>query len=454
MSDILFIYPNPSEESPQRNPALSIFFPGAACEAAGYDVEYWDERFDSYKDMWEKVLNARRIGISTMTGVQLKNALKLARLYKLFKPDAPLIWGGVHPTLLPKQTLDHSFVDCLIQGEGEKQIVELLRCLDDGKKWPSNRPNKPLNLSSEYISPITSKTLSYFGATAPILPTSRGCPYDCAFCCVPQLYKRCWRPVPFEQWAIDVERILEINRPQIWEFNDENALRIDHILPYLKYLKKRGIQGHCHMRADFFRVKDSARRLRDAGCRWVHIGVESGDRRVLRLMNKKEEPWDFTRVAERLHDVGIGATFTFILGVPTETRKERENTFRLAERLYKIMHGDCRMTFYPWMPLPGSALYTLGVKEGLFREPKTLEDWQSWEPLTDDECRRIYLTAGLAFNSGKHGKTRKNFPGLWRLLILPFEILAKIRFKARKFEGCDMLWAQKLIRWRAGHVSR
>ena len=55
MSDILLIFPRPSATSPQKNPAISIFYPGEAATAAGFDVDYWDNYF--YKIALTKAKN-------------------------------------------------------------------------------------------------------------------------------------------------------------------------------------------------------------------------------------------------------------------------------------------------------------------------------------------------------------------------------------------------------------
>jgi len=66
MSDILLIFPRPSATSPQKNPAISIFYPGEAAVQAGFEIDYWDERFDDFSELEIKAERAKIFGISSL----------------------------------------------------------------------------------------------------------------------------------------------------------------------------------------------------------------------------------------------------------------------------------------------------------------------------------------------------------------------------------------------------
>ena len=69
------------------------------------------------------------VGISCMSGLQIKYALEFASKVRTQNPSCPLVWGGVHPTLLPEQTASNRYVDVVVRGEGELIIKDLANAL-------------------------------------------------------------------------------------------------------------------------------------------------------------------------------------------------------------------------------------------------------------------------------------------------------------------------------------
>ena len=64
-----------------------------------------------------------------MSGLQIKYALEFARYVRAQNPSCPIVWGGVHPTLLPEQTASNDYVDIVVRGEGELIIKDLANAL-------------------------------------------------------------------------------------------------------------------------------------------------------------------------------------------------------------------------------------------------------------------------------------------------------------------------------------
>lgn len=114
---------------------LSLLSLVAPARNAGYDVRLIDQRTEP---QWEaQLLDELKkgplcVGISSMTGPQLRYALAASRLVKAHSP-APVVWGGPHPSLMPDQTLRHELVDVVVEGEGEETLPELLQALE-GKR--------------------------------------------------------------------------------------------------------------------------------------------------------------------------------------------------------------------------------------------------------------------------------------------------------------------------------
>ena len=131
---ILF-YPKVGDENyAQPLMPLSVLTPASAAQKAGFHVKIIDQRLDRnwQKTVKECMSDAMLVfGISSMTGPQLKYAAKIAEFLKLNYPKIPVVWGGVHASLLPVQTLDSGYADIIVQKEGEVTFVDLLRALND-----------------------------------------------------------------------------------------------------------------------------------------------------------------------------------------------------------------------------------------------------------------------------------------------------------------------------------
>ena len=100
----------------------------------GYEVRLIDQRLDAD---WERSLlsaitrDTLLVGITSLTGSQLLHALRASQLVKQHT-NLPVVWGGIHASRLPEQTIQDTHIDYVIQGEGEETIVELARALEKG----------------------------------------------------------------------------------------------------------------------------------------------------------------------------------------------------------------------------------------------------------------------------------------------------------------------------------
>jgi anaerobic magnesium-protoporphyrin IX monomethyl ester cyclase len=505
--DILFVYPLPSLYSPERFVALSVLYPNAACERAGYKTEVHDCRFENDEALWEKIEQSKVVAFSTMSGTQLSETLRISEKVRKINPFARIVWGGVHPTVVKEQCFDEPCVDYLILSEGEDRVVKLMdhifhekdliaidgigyRCNDSsaiqstleiktsgetarknshdiefrqGHGWVIQEAKENVDLEGNYCSPITPKTEKYFGVSVPMLPSRRGCPYRCSFCSVPQQYiSRSSRPIPNEAWRADVSKMIELweaaGNPRIktFELNDENSLSPGAMEPYVRFLwETYGIGTHLHIRADQLQRKENVQKFKEMGVQKVHIGMESGSPRVLKnVMLKDANPEVYRRVAKILAEVGIYAVYTAIIGNPTETVSERNETLDLLDELHEIHAKSVgsRATVYTLIPLPGTTVMDICIREG-WNIPNTTRGWSQVSAASNPQSKvgaNIYWISGLWYNRGKDGKTGRNF-GKWRWLIWPFEQLASLRHKKRYYDYFDVeKWIiEKLIAWRA-----
>src|SRR3989344_698409 len=104
---VLLCNPTPSDSSTQKNTPLGIVYTGAATEKAGYEVEYWDERWDSKERLLELIKWSDVVGVSSFTGIQLKYAEEILKLAK--ENNKITLLGGVHASLMPEQCIEEDF---------------------------------------------------------------------------------------------------------------------------------------------------------------------------------------------------------------------------------------------------------------------------------------------------------------------------------------------------------
>ncbi|MFX1323442.1 MAG: B12-binding domain-containing radical SAM protein, partial [Promethearchaeota archaeon] len=116
-------------------PPYSILFIADYLIKKGVDTEVFDIRFDSISQVLDSISDNQPeyIGLSVMTGPQIYEALKLTKIVKKEFKKVKIVWGGIHPTILPTQTLQSKLIDFVIRGEGEKSYHELVT----GKKRSS-----------------------------------------------------------------------------------------------------------------------------------------------------------------------------------------------------------------------------------------------------------------------------------------------------------------------------
>lgn len=112
----------------QRAP-LSLLAAASLLDKEGYEISTVSNAF--YEKPEEKILqdcrNAICLGISSMTGYQIIDGLKIARLVRQNYPHLPIVWGGWHPTLEPDVTLQSPYVDIIVRGQGERTFPDLVR---------------------------------------------------------------------------------------------------------------------------------------------------------------------------------------------------------------------------------------------------------------------------------------------------------------------------------------
>ncbi len=383
---------NPETKFPGKVPSipLGLLQVAALPEKEGNDVEILDCNKLPIDRVKKKIKKSDPdvIGLTGWTGKSLKSCVEISKFSKE-NTQAKVVWGGVHSSLLPYQVIREDYVDFVVAGEGDLIFSDLINNLknpkrvkgivfkDDGK-IRSNLPGKPVkNLDS--LSPIpwdiidvkdyTFKWIGGFRTMA--LPTSRGCPYDCNFCYNKVFYCEGWRPYSLKRVRENLENLLN-SYPKI------EALKVDYEDNLIGSDPDRAIQlsrlfkGHDLRWGCQFRVsnvnKKMLKEFKKNDCEYIFFGVESGSQRMLDFLNKRTSVKQIIDVFDFSNEIGLRSVASFMLDIPTETRKDLSQTAKLARRLKSVLYAG----FY--QPYPETSLYNFLVKNG-FSEPKSTEDW-------------------------------------------------------------------------------
>ncbi len=404
----------------------ALLYLAAPLVERGIEVDVVDEPcMPDYQASVVKLLAEKRpvaVGVSSMTGEQIRYGLRFSRLVREHS-DAAIVWGGIHPSLLPEQTVRHELVDYAVAGEGDAAFPELVQRLAAGKETTgipgvfSMREGRVQGVRQDgFVDMASLPELPYhlidverYVQRRPELGcarlfevcTSRGCPHHCGFCYVESVHSSCWRHLGA---GVVVERIKDL--VQRFEldgilFREDNFFvsrkRVEAIAQGL-INEQVGIKWAGSCRVDYFAnySPEFIDLLKRSGCVLLTFGVESGSARVLELI-RKEITIDVAReTARKVCDSGIQGSYHFMAGLPSETEDEFLQTCRLMDDLLGMGRCVNVRDLAVFTPYPGLGLLPECRKLG-YQEPESLEAWtgMDWtDParpwLTPEQSRRIY----------------------------------------------------------------
>jgi len=369
-----------------------------------YNVVIVDQRID--KDWRQHLANLLEenplcIGITAMTGRQIHEALRVSEIAK--NKNCPVVWGGIHASLLPEQTISHPLVDYVIEGEGEETFAEFIDALASERSvnkiagvWtkefgqPSCGGKRPF-VDLDKLPPIPFHLVDFKKYVNPrhykgsiVMYTSRGCPQRCTFCYNNTYNRSHWRAFSSSRVLDDMQRIQSeysgINHFELWDDNFFVDLkRAGEIADGIRRLRPRVtwsvLGAHIH---DIIRMDTNyLALLKDSGLKEMVVGVESGSQRIIDLIQKNFTVEQLFHINRLLGDFGICPTYSFISGVPGENDNDIKKTIEVMFRLMNDNPNIRLGTIKPFICYPGTTIYEKALELG-FVPPKHLDDWSSF----------------------------------------------------------------------------
>jgi anaerobic magnesium-protoporphyrin IX monomethyl ester cyclase len=388
---VLLVFPQIDvAAAPPSHPPLGLLTVAAPLVAANIDVVVLDERVT--QDFQERLAReARRgivcAGISCMSGIHITHALRAAAVIRA-NSDAPIVWGGVHPSLEPRSTIAHPLVDVVVLEDGEETFLKIVQRLiaasDDLRAVPGlalkrggevsfTGPPVPAALEGIPRIPYELVDRRCYGvglretwAAEPrfVIPmeTSRGCPYRCIFC-TESMRKKKWRALPPERVVADIKWNVEHYGARNFLFLDDNFFGDgSRGREILELILREGldIRWYTNMRPDVI-VKAEDQLLRDlvrSGCRMLTFGAETGSERVMEMLKKQVKVSQVVEANRRLAGTGVVCHFVTIRGFPSETLEEIRATYLLNLQL--LLENPNAIVDSPFLiPTPGTVMASM-----------------------------------------------------------------------------------------------
>jgi len=179
--------------------------------------------------------------------------------------------------------------------------------------------------------------LDFFDFEADYIMTSRGCPKCCSFCSASRMFPGGVRLRPIESVKKEIDSILAnkfIKGLKI--FDSTFTANRDHVLKFCEMIKPYGLFWECELTVDtvdYFLLK----KMKEAGCRYVDIGMETTSYRILQALHKKITVDQAESVLEWCDELEIKTKVFFIFGHIGQTFNECiEDVQWLRKNKYKI----------------------------------------------------------------------------------------------------------------------
>ncbi len=472
MSKVLLVNPpfNIPKASYQTSISVGLLSLASYLDANGIEVKIIDGiRQKNYLELIKAELpEIDLVGLSVMT-MQVSSALKISKLIKELDPQMPLIWGGVQPTLFPEQVAKHPLIDMAVLGEGEQTLLEIVEAFksksgfknilglayQDNDKIIINK-SRPFLKMDDIPLPNWSLLAREILENVSLIPThtSRGCPHQCAFC-INSVTCNKWRGYSAELVLKD----LEIIKQQLYfhgkpmRFWDENFFTdVNRAKAIIQGMIDRDlvIPWETTVRVDYtkegFLDDDFLALLKKSGCYLFSFGGESGSERMLKKINKGINPEQIIYSAKQCLRHKIIPQYSFMVGLPSETKKDIYQTIKLIDRLVKLGPQVQILGPQAFRPYPGSALYRECLISG-WSAPDSLDGWAK---VVENELN--YLSP-------------RNFPWVKNIDLVE-SLEAYVRFGAHTIKSalgstikankllkllfillCQLRWKLKFFRW-------
>jgi hopanoid biosynthesis associated radical SAM protein HpnJ len=317
--------------------------------------------------------------------------IRLVKKIKEANPTMKIAFVGPHVTVLPERSLrdcpeldficrkefDYSVVE-FAQGKPISEILGISYLKDGAIVHNPDRPQMQDLDAMPHVTDVYKRDLDVTRYNVPFLLnpfvslyTTRGCPAQCTFCLWPQTTSgHAWRKRSTDDVAAEMAKA-KAYWPNVREFFfDDDTFNIQQArtVELCAKLKPLGLTWSCTSRVttNF----ETLKAMKEAGCRLLIVGYESGDQQILKNIKKGATIERARQFTKDCHKLGLVIHGDFILGLPGETHETINNTIAFAKELdvetiqVSVAHA-----------YPGTELYDYAVSNGfMVKDTKMVDD--------------------------------------------------------------------------------
>lgn len=396
-------------------PSLGLAYIFSAFEEAGCEVRFKD--YQGQKISIEEITDYIESEQFDMVGMQtyitnINTCFEVSAIIKNKIPNIKTILGGAHATIFPDMVIKHPAIDFVCISEAEYTVKELVECLNNGQSEEGMKnilglfykdkngkvcknPSRPLEKdldnfpmpkyeifnASQYYPAVHIR-----GKRVQNMITSRGCPFKCTFCAATRVYGSTFRYISVERSIKEMKLLKEkFNTDSLQIYDDNFTTNKKRVIELCKRMieEKLNFKWVCYTRADLIGDEEMLLSMKKAGCYLIVVGMESGNERILKLINKKLDLNVARKNLKLANKCKINVLSSFMIGLPSATVDEIENTIRFSTSV-----GLTYATYPIFTPYPGTPIYEDAKFYGTIHS-QNFDEYSRWGD-------GIYSTKGLS----------------------------------------------------------
>ncbi len=427
MKILLIVYDNDSHVSFFP---LGLAYIASVCQKAGYEVSIYNQDVYHWPEshLFE-MLNRERfdvVGLGVIAGYyQYRKLLKLSDAINKSKNKPFYIIGGYGPSPEPEYFLKKTQADCVVIGEGEITILELLEAIQ-GKRTMSSVNGIAFMENGKYIQTPRRKLIKNIDDLSfpawdmfpidhyalfrdpnmensdrwmPVI-SGRGCPFICNFC---YRMDTGFRPRVAEGIIEEIKLLNKNYAISYIEFADDLLMSsVERTISLCESFisAKLAVKWACNGRLNFAKP-DVLKLMKAAGCMFINYGIEAMDDQVLKNTSKALTTKLVIKGIENTLEAGISPGYNIIFG---NLGDSKETLRKGVEFLLKYDDGAQMRTIRPVTPYPGSPLYYYAIEKGLLKDCEDFYENKhlnsdllavNFTDMSDDEFHKSLMDANI-----------------------------------------------------------
>ncbi|MFC1723167.1 B12-binding domain-containing radical SAM protein [Nanoarchaeota archaeon] len=368
---IVFVEPRGSDDNVFAKylslPLMGPIYLATLLKQKGHQAQCFNENLLG-RSISDEELSSDILCITSLT-LSIQRAYHLASRYRSLNPNGKVIIGGIHASMLPEEAAQYA--DYVFVGEGELQIVDIVeKIASNQQKTQIIRADGLIDMDAVPTPDFSLLKNSHKMYMAPAI-TSRGCPFDCNFCSVTQMFGKKYRMRSIPKVIQDIRAI---KQKKIFFYDDNFSAIKSRTRDLLKAMKRNHINKKwtTQVRSDAAKDPKLIEQMADAGCYTVYVGFESVNPETLKELQKGQTPKEIRNAIRTFHDNSIEVHGMFMFGADADDKHTPKRTLNFCH------DNDLDFAQFAILtPLPGTGTFHQMEKAGRLLH----KDWRYYEGL-------------------------------------------------------------------------